>query len=248
MSQSPSAWYKMWFNSPWYTKLYQHRTEEEAREVVRLVRDIAHIDKGARILDLCCGYGRHANVLAEHGYHVIGLDVSQYLIDLANQRYPHEHVEYVQGDMRGPYPNGPFDAIVNFFTSFGYFDSHEEHQNVLRVIADNLVDSGSFVMDFFNADLVRRTLIPESMNMIGGTTIIQERWIDEPYVRKRITVNVPCSTEDTFEEHVRLYSCSDLTTMITEAGLTVTNIYGSYTGDMYDQDSSQRCIIVARKL
>lgn len=247
MTETAMPWYKSWFNSPWYTKLYQHRTEQEAVEAVQLVRDVAGLEQGARVLDLCCGYGRHANALAEHGYRVVGLDASEHLIALAKERYPHKNVDYVIGDMRGPYHDGPFDAIVNFFTSFGYFDTHEENLCVMHTIAENLTTGGILVFDFLNSSIVRRTLNPESMNMVGETLIIQERWIDEPYVKKRITVNVPCSAEHVFSEQVRLYAFQELCDMVMQAGLSLRSTHGSYVGAPFDAATSERCIIIAEK-
>jgi SAM-dependent methyltransferase len=247
MTETAAPWYKSWFNSPWYTQLYQHRTEQEAQEAVHLVRDIAGLLPGAKVLDLCCGFGRHAFALAEQGYLVTGLDASQHLIDLAQQRFPHPNVEYVIGDMRSAYPSAPYDAVVNFFTSFGYFDTHDENQQVINTIADALRPGGVVVLDFLNAAVVRRTLNPESMNMVGETMIIQERWIDEPYVRKRITVNVPCSAEHLFEEQVRLYSSHELIAMMEHAGLSINTIRGSYDGDAFADETSERCIVIATK-
>ncbi len=80
-------WYASWFESPWYMRLYRHRTEEEAREAVDLVQRLAGVPRGSKVLDLCCGYGRHALALAEHGYEVTGLDNSHYLIDRARELY-----------------------------------------------------------------------------------------------------------------------------------------------------------------
>ncbi len=238
-------WFQSWFESPWYMRLYRHRTEEEAREAVDLVARHAHVARGTRILDLCCGYGRHALALAEAGYVVTGLDASGYLIRRARELYPHPDVTYVQGDMRGPFPGAPFHAIANFFTSFGYFDTHQENQNVLHAVRSSLVDGGVFVLDFFNANRVRTMLEPETMSMIDGVTILQERWIDEPCVRKRITVNNPCCDEQTFEERVWLYDRDALCDMAITAGLRVSATLGTYAGSAFDSETSPRCIIIA---
>ena len=82
-----STWYDTWFESPWYPKLYQHRSSEEAKEAVMLVDTVAGIPKGSRILDLACGYGRHAYALAANGYLVVGIDSSSSLIDRAQDRF-----------------------------------------------------------------------------------------------------------------------------------------------------------------
>ncbi|HLP29114.1 MAG TPA: class I SAM-dependent methyltransferase [Candidatus Didemnitutus sp.] len=241
-------WYASWFESPWYMRLYRHRTEEEAREAVDLVQRLAGVPHGSKVLDLCCGYGRHALALAEHGYQVTGLDNSHYLIDRARELYPHENVTYVVGDMRGPFPMGPFHAIANFFTSFGYFDTHEQNTSVLRAIRANLVDGGVFVMDFLNAKLLRSTLVAESMGLLDDVTVLQERWIDEPFVRKRITISNPCSYEQEFEERVWLYDKDMLVDMCIEAGLRVRSIHGWYDGAAFNEATSSRCIIVAEAI
>jgi SAM-dependent methyltransferase len=242
---SDPTWFESWFESPWYMRLYRHRTEEEAREAVDLVARHAHVERGRRVLDLCCGYGRHALALAEAGYVVTGLDGSKMLIERAQELYPHPNVTYAHGDMRGPYPGAPFHAIANFFTSFGYFETHEENLQVLRTVRASLVDGGIFVMDFFNAHRVRATLEPETISMIDGVTILQERWIDEPCVRKRITVNNPCCDEQTFEERVWLYDHDALFDMAVTAGLRVTASLGTYAGDAFDATTSPRCILIA---
>lgn len=242
---STPTWFQSWFESPWYMRLYRHRTEEEAREAVNLVARQAHVERGTRILDLCCGYGRHALALGEAGYIVTGIDGSEYLINRAQELYPHPNVTYRLGDMRGPFPGAPYQAIANFFTSFGYFDTHEENLSVLRNVRTSLVEGGMFVMDFFNAHRVRATLEPETLSMVDGVTILQERWIDEPFVRKRITVNDPCSQEQTFEERVWLYDNEALCDMAVTAGLRVTATLGTYSGEPFDAASSPRCIMIA---
>jgi hypothetical protein len=139
--------------------------------------------------------------------------------------------------MRGPYPHPPYDAIVNFFTSFGYFDNHNEHQHVFNTMAEHVVSGGRAIVDVFNADRVRQTLVPESIEMIDGVTIIQER----------ITINNPCSTEQTYEERVWLYGCDELVAMMTTAGLNVRQVYGAYDGAPFNTETSERCIIIAER-
>jgi SAM-dependent methyltransferase len=242
-----SAWYDEWFNSPWYTRLYGNRGELEAQEAVHLVRDIAHLERGARVLDLCCGYGRHTYALCEAGYHVTGLDNSTALIAMATERYDHPHARYVVGDMRGPYPGAPFDAVVNFFTSFGYFDDHGENERVFHEVHDTLRPGGVFMIDFFNAEYVRAYLVEETVNILDGVTIEQHRRIDEPFVRKSIEVNIPCGPQQTFDERVWLYDHIELERMLTRAGLHVRHRFGEYDGSPFDHTTSSRCILFAQR-
>ncbi len=245
-TQTPS-WYASWFESPWYMQLYRHRGDAEARQVVQLIDHTMHIPHGAEILDLCCGFGRHSIALAERGYRVTGLDYSRRLIDYAKEYNAHSNATYVVGDIRGPYPSDAYALIANLFTSFGYFDEHNEHCKVFSTIYDHLMPGGRLVMDFFNAEVLRKTLVAESMSMIGETTVIQERWIDEPYVRKRITINVPCQAEHTFEERVWMYTPDQLRMLMQQAGLAHVQEFGSYDGAPFDESQSERVIIVAER-
>ncbi len=243
--ESTTPWYASWFESPWYMQLYRHRGEAEARQVVQLIDHTMHIPHDAEILDLCCGFGRHTIALAERGYRVTGLDYSQHLINYAREYNAHPNATYVVGDIRGPYPSRSYALIANLFTSFGYFDSHDDHQQVFHTMRDHLAPGGRLVMDFLNSTVLRSTLVPESMSMIGETTVIQERWIDEPFVRKTITINVPCQAEHTFEERVWLYSPEDLRSMMETAGLHVVRAFGAYDGSPFVADQSQRIILIA---
>lgn len=245
--KQPIEWYKSWFESPWYMRLYRNRSEEEAQLAVNTVRNVARIPLHAKVLDLCCGYGRHAHALGEEGYHVTGLDSSRYLIDRATELYPNANTTYVVGDMRGPYPNAPFTAIVNFFTSFGYFDTVEENQAVFTTVFNSLVPGGTFVLDFFNSDIIRKTLVPESMMRLDDVTVFIERTIDEPFVRKTILISDPCSYEQMFEERVWLFTYDELVQMLQQAGFEIDVTLGSYTEEVFDKATSQRCIIIAHK-
>lgn len=242
-----TPWYASWFESPWYVRLYGHRTLEEARKAVSLVRYVAGVPVGSHILDVCCGYGRHALALAEAGYRVTGLDGSAFLINRARQEYDHPAVEYVVGDMRGPYPGAPYHAIVNFFTSYGYFDTDEENAAVARHMAVCVHPGGWVIIDIFNAHVVRRTLVPETVSMVQGATVIQERWIDEPFVRKNITITNPCSHDLEFEERVWLTTLGDVERHMTLAGLRVERVVGDYDGSPFVEASSPRCIVIGRR-
>lgn len=242
-----STWYDDWFSSPWYLRLYQHRSEQEALSGVELINRVGEITPGATILDLACGYGRHSLALAEAGYNVVGLDNSEQLIAMANEQYSHHRVSYVQGDMRGPLPRGPFDVVASFFTSFGYFDDPADDLKVLQAAAAVLKPKGRFLLDFLNADELRQNLEPETLSILSGVTIIQERKIVDGCVVKDITINDPCSGEVTFQERVRLYSSDELKEMIASAGMQVDLVLGSYTAEPFDKESSKRCIVLAHR-
>src|SRR3982751_3755899 len=94
-------WYKDWFNSPFYHKLYFDRDENEARAFILKLLDHLKPSPGSFMLDVACGKGRHSKFLAEQGYDVTGIDISSDSIHYAKQ-FEHDHLHFFQHDMRLP--------------------------------------------------------------------------------------------------------------------------------------------------
>jgi ubiquinone/menaquinone biosynthesis C-methylase UbiE len=115
-----NEWYKGWFNSPYYHKLYFDRDEEEAGAFIKKLVEHLNPPPGALMLDVACGKGRHAKMLASLGFRVTGLDISPASIDEA-LKFQTEYLEFHVHDMRLPFHGNYFDYAFNFFTSFGYF-------------------------------------------------------------------------------------------------------------------------------
>ena len=94
-------------------------TKAEVRFLVRLLR----LPAGAKILDVPCGYGRHSIELARRGFRVTGIDISAALLAQARRAAADlgVEVEFRRRDMRRLAYRGRFDAVLNLFTSFGYF-------------------------------------------------------------------------------------------------------------------------------
>lgn len=144
-------------------ELSAQRNDREAVLVERLL----HIDRGTRVLDLACGHGRLANRIAERGAHVTGVDTAEEFLDLARGDAAERGVTtaYVRGDMRSlPFQQG-FDAVLSWFTSFGYF-SDEENRRVLDEVARVLRPGGRFALELMN---------PLGMMGAFSTSVVRER-------------------------------------------------------------------------
>ena len=111
-------WFADWFDSPYYHILYQKHDEADARAALDQLLHALHLKEGSRVLDLACGKGRHARYLADRGFDVTGLDISNQSIAFARQ-FEHDRLHFYQHDMRLPFRINYYDAVVNFFTSFG---------------------------------------------------------------------------------------------------------------------------------
>src|ERR1044072_2243531 len=147
MSERP--WYKDWFSSPFYHKLYFERDEKEAAEFISRLIDHLEPPPGSFMLDVACGRGRHSRILAQKDFYVTGIDLSSDSIAFA-KKFEKENLEFYQHDMRLPFRINYFDVAFNFFTSFGYFKTRREHDDATRTIANGLKPNGIFVIDYLN--------------------------------------------------------------------------------------------------
>jgi len=102
------------------------------------------------VLDVPCGQGRHAHLLAEAGYDVDGLDYSAELLAVARKRGTARNLRYVRGDMRKLPAQWTkrFDAVLNLFTSFGFFAHPSDDVRVIREFARVLKPGGRLLAIF----------------------------------------------------------------------------------------------------
>ncbi len=238
-------WFANWFDSPYYHTLYQHHDEQEARFFIDQLLQTLHLPPGARILDLACGRGRHARYLAEKGFDVTGLDISEASIAYARQ-FENGRLAFYQHDMRQLFRVNYFDAVLNLFTSFGYFDTDREHERVLHNVHDGLKPGGLFLLDFFNAHWVRAHLVRREERVLGGIRFYIRKSIRAGRVYKRIEFEAQ-GRKYCFRERVRLFTLEDLTAMLHKAQLSVIRTYGGYNLEPYAPAHSQRLILIARK-
>ncbi len=224
-------WYRRWFGEE-YLALYPHRDEEEARKAVDLViRSLGRT--GGPVLDLACGAGRHMREFGRRGITAVGLDLSSTLLREGKAADP--NLMLAQGDMRYlPFADGSFHLVVNFFTSFGYFAEPEEDRRVLNEIRRVLRSGGRFMLDFLNADRVRRNLVSEDSRWVDGRLVTQTRRLEDDgrVVVKEIRLSATEAGEpaSTFHERVRLYSPGELESLLRSAGLEPETTFGDYSG------------------
>ena len=145
-----------WFDTPYYKLLYKNRNEKEARLFIDNILKKINIRPNSKILDLACGTGRHSIYLSKRGFNVVGIDQSKKNIISAKEN-ENEKLIFFQQEMTKDI-NMQFNAIFNFFTSFGYVD-HKYNYNTIENISKNLKKGGLFIIDFLNQKIVRKNLV-----------------------------------------------------------------------------------------
>jgi len=240
------AWYEKSFGQD-YLLVYKHRDMQGAQAEAGRMTGWLKLAPGAHVFDLCCGMGRHSLALAKEGYQVTGMDLSEVLLAEARRMDEHRQVEWVRGDMRRVPLAGPFDAVVNLFTSFGYFETDEENGAVLREIGRLLKPGGRFLLDFMNARFVERNLVPYSERQDGSVRIQESRSIENGFVCKRIVLSEPGKPDRNYQERVRLYQLGDFKRLLAGTGLVLDQVHGDYENGSYSEETSKRLILVGTR-
>ena len=243
---SRKNWFKNWFDTEFYHKLYAHRNDKEAEEIVSAIIQELQPQRGASILDLGCGNGRHAKYLATQGFNVTGLDLAFSSIQHA-RKWETETLRFYRHDMREPFGDTCFDYVFNFFTSFGYF-SAEENDRVIQNMVNSVRGNGFVMIDYMNVTHSVKGLIPEEEKEIDGIVYKINRYIDENYIYKQIEIdNVQAGRPYVYTEKVMKLNQKDFHAMFEKNGLKPVNVYGDYKLNEYQVETSPRLILLAQK-
>lgn len=242
-------WYASWFGEE-YLALYPNRDDLEAARQAQfaygLLAPYAAKGRGG-ILDLACGTGRHAVVLSRGGFPVTGVDLSAPLLSRARARKAEPDASFVRADMRRlPFGSGSFGAVVNFFTSFGYFDDPADDLRVVGEVGRVLATGGAFLSDVFNAPRVLATLVSHEEKTVAGEWVSIRRRYDSATRRleKEITMGSG-SAARVFRERVRVYLRDELEAIHRSAGLRVVAAFGDFDGSPFEARRSPRLILLA---
>lgn len=214
------------------------------------LQELLELPSGARVLDCPCGQGRHAHLLAEAGFDVDGLDYSESLLAVARKCGTGRHLRYTQGDMRA-LPRrwtGRFDAVVNLFTSFGFFDAPQDDFRVLGEFARVLKPGGVLLWHGGARDgVMAKFLSRDWWSTADGTMFGQERHFDPLSGFLEITSTWRGPRGQGERSHrIRLYTASELAGRMRDVGLVVEQAFDSWSARPLTRKSSEM-LLVARK-
>lgn len=238
-------WFRTWFDTKYYHLLYRNRNEGEAH---RFIDALLHLLKPApesTFIDVACGKGRHSIYLNSRGYRVCGLDLSQNSIAEASKASS-DSLNFYHHDIRNAFPIQDCDYAMNLFTSFGYFESAEEHVKMLKNIRTALKPSGTFVLDYLNVDQVVKDFCPEAEETIDDVHFSISKQVEGNKIIKTIKVRDGEFTGE-FKEHVMAFSNDDLSNMMLESGFKIQQTLGDYELNSFASESPRVIIIAQRR-
>jgi len=245
---------KEWFEDKWFWEEYRpilfpkERLRSTGQQVERFIH-LLDLREGEKILDLACGIGRHSLELARRGYDVTGLDLSEAYIEEASKRAEEEglRVEFVTADMRDFVREDHYDAVINFWSSFGYFESeHDDHQ-VLKNVHRSLKKEGIVLIDVMGKEVMERIYTERDWGRIDDGFFLEERVLKDN--GEYLDSNWILIKNGVVKEHkfiYKLYSKEEMRRMLKKAGFTSVEIYGDLYGKAYDQEA-ERLVAVAIK-
>lgn len=237
-------WFTDWFDSDHYHLLYQHRNEAEAEAFINRLFDFLELEEGAKVLDLACGKGRHAVQVHQLGYQVVGLDLSEESIAHA-KKLEEEGLEFVRGDMRLLDLEAKFDLTLNLFTSFGYFKESGENLNVLEGLAAHLKREGMIIIDFLNVKLVSDKLPQREIIKRNEIDFHIHKRIEEGFIIKDIQFE-DGDVQHNYQEYVKYLELNDFKAYFEKVGMKITALFGDYHLNPFDENRSERLIMIAK--
>lgn len=226
-------------------------SDEETEEEVTFIFEVLQLKRDSILLDLCCGQGRHGVQLASSGVNIIGVDSSRFLLqETSNYAGLDAHrIHLVEGDMRYLPVKPVCDAVVNLFTSFGFFDE-ADNKKVLSEVASVLKPGGKFLVDYWNPYAV--TQLDRSRNWwwISESTLALAEVEYQPksgqLLDHRTIIEIPTKTIRQTVNPVRFYFPTELERLLEEVGLHVCAMYGDFDRSGFSIEA-RRMITVAEK-
>jgi ubiquinone/menaquinone biosynthesis C-methylase UbiE len=246
MTDAAEAWDAV-FNEFYLRAYATEEPDEQAQEQALAAARLSGCPDGGDLLDVPCGFGRHALPLARAGYRVTAVDRSQVLLDEAARRAAGEvGPELVRADYRDlPFPDASFDAALNLFTSLGYLGDDEDTR-VLAEIRRVLRPEGRLVIETMHRDWMARNFREHHWHRVGEGRLLLEQVAFEPAAGVAQTTQTLIDGSGDRESRawsLRVYTATELIGMLRRAGFESTRCFGDLDGNAFEIGT--RLVIVA---
>ncbi|OHB58537.1 MAG: hypothetical protein A2Y07_05025 [Planctomycetes bacterium GWF2_50_10] len=229
--------------------MFNDHAWQRADDEARLVADLLAVKPGERVLDLCCGPGRHLLPLAKIGLQMTGVDRTESYLERVTQKVQAEglQAQVVLADMREYVCDNSFDGAILMSNSFGYFDDKGEDERVLANICKSLKTGKRFVIDLSGKESLARNFVSQwSFEENGIIVTVHEKILDDWGWRQMTWELTRNGQVHSYASGHRLYSAAELKEALFRAGFANVKFYGNFAGGAYDETASHM-VAVAQK-
>jgi SAM-dependent methyltransferase len=226
----------------------EQRLSLAAEEVEQIIALLA-LEPGRHVCDLWCGVGRHTLELARRGLVVTAVDRTRRYLESARSgaRQAGLEIEFVQEDMRDFSRSEAFDAVVNVFTSFGYFDAQADDRRVVENAYRSLRPGGRLLLDMVGKEIIARIFQSRDWHETSAGTVLYDRKVAQDWSRienRWILIKDGHMHEWRFSHQV--YSAAELHTLLGGCGFRNMQAFGGLQGTPYDE-KAERLVVVGYK-
>jgi len=229
--------------------IFSNKVISAAPQEVEQLLNLLNLEQNARICDLCCGIGRHSLDLARRGFQVTSVDRTERYLQEAKKKADAEglDIQFIREDMRKFRQPNTFDAVINLYTSFGYFDDQTDNKTVLENIYKSLKSNGKLLMELMGKEVLARIFQERDWREENGVILLEERKVGKnwDFIESHwIIFKDGKKYEHKF--YPKLYSAVELCEMLKSSGFQQVETYGGLDGSPYDQ-KAKRLVIAGQK-
>lgn len=230
--------------------MFTEYRRRQAVDEIDGVLSLTNVARNAVFLDLGCGHGRHVLDLARRGYEVVGLDGTQIYLDRAKQlaRDQGLNARFIHADLRADLPISAYDCVISFFSTFGYFENHDDDLLVLRNVRRALKPGGMLLMELVGKEILARHFEESEAHEIDERhTLIEAREVVDDWEAIESTWTIITDTDaKVLKWKARIFSAREIKGLIRAAGFDAVSCYGNFLGAPYNHDATQ--LIVCAKV
>lgn len=230
-------------------QLFDSRRWQDVDREVKALVDLLKLEKGRRILDLCCGPGRHLIGLSEAGFRMTGVDRTQRYLDETRARAQKRglDVELVLDDIRTFCRQDAFDAVINMYNSFGYFEEQADDRKVLSNIYRSLRPGGILLIDMTGKEVLARVFVDKwARRERGARLTVYQRILNDWTWRQMQWIMTKAGQEFEYTSGHRIYSAAEMKHELSAAGFGKVLVYGDLQRGAYDQTARQMVILATK--
>ncbi|MTB58795.1 class I SAM-dependent methyltransferase [Streptococcus uberis] len=222
-----------------YSKVYSELLDIELEFQINFLKNQYLIDKSNnfKVLDLCCGTGRHIKKLNEDNFPVDGVDFNLEAVKVARKNVRLGKV-YLS-DVQNFNPDVKYDLVYSMESSIGYLSDSKTIEIFKNINRNIISEKGTFILHLTNRDYLMQNLTPRIWfgNKISGYLLEDRQFNSEKGILKINQVRIIEGNDNKYSIDLRLYTLNEIKYLLNEAGLDIGKVYGNYDYENYSINS-----------